>query len=140
MFVELKLNDDAKQDVAMIAPQASNSQSGEKPRKRAAKETSKRNCLSLQQRIEMINYAKNQPNDGYRKVAEHFGISRMQAQKILKDREAILAQYESNVQSSKKRIRSAKYSCVNKGLWEWYTLCRESNIPVDSQWCRRKLC
>ena len=54
---DLKLNDDAKQDVAMIAPQASNSQSGEKPRKRAlhtsaAKETSKRNCLSLQQRVQ----------------------------------------------------------------------------------------
>ena len=60
---DLKLNDDAKQDVTMIAPQASNSQSGEKPRKRAlhtsaAKETSKRNCLSLQQAVEMINYAK----------------------------------------------------------------------------------
>ena len=60
---DLKLNDDAKQDVAMIAPQASNSQSGEKPRKRAlhtsaAKETSKRNCLSFQQRVEMINHVR----------------------------------------------------------------------------------
>lgn len=130
-------NDDAKNDVAVIAPQASIAQSRAKPRKRAsqpsgAKETAKRNCLSLQQRVEMINYAKNHPNEGYRKVAEIFCIGRRQAQKILKERRAILAQYESNVQSSnQKRVRSAKYSDVNEALWDWYTLCRESNIPVD---------
>ncbi|KAK3741752.1 hypothetical protein QZH41_000568 [Actinostola sp. cb2023] len=77
----------------------------------------------------MITYAKNNPNEGYRKVAVQFGISRTQAQKILK---AILAQYKSNMHSSKKkRDRSAKYLDVHEALWEWYTLCRGSNIPVD---------
>ena len=57
----------------------------------------------------MINYANSHPKEGYRKVAEKFGIGGTQAQKRLKDREAILAQYESNMQSSKKRFRSAKY-------------------------------
>ena len=35
------------------------------------------------------------------------------------------------MQSCKKRVRSAKYWDVNEALWEWYTRCRESNIPVD---------
>ena len=137
---ELKANRDSEpQDAATTIPlvQASNAQSGAKTRKRppqteTSKETAKRNCLSLQQRVEMINYAKNHPNEGYRKVTEKFRIGRMQAQKILKEREEILARYENNqVQLSKKRVRSAKYSDVNETLWKWYTLCRESNIPVD---------
>ena len=137
---ELKANRDSEpQDAATTIPivqQASNAQSGAKTRKRppqteTSKETAKRNCLSLQQRVEVINYAKNHPNEGYRKVAETFRIGRTQAQKILKEREEILARYENNqVQWSKKRVRSAKYSDVNEALWEWYTLCRESNIPV----------
>ena len=35
------------------------------------------------------------------------------------------------MQSCEKRVRSAKYSYGNEALWEWYTRCRESNIPVD---------
>ena len=30
-----------------------------------------------------------------------------------------------------KGVRPAKYSDVNDGLWEWYSLCRQSNIPVS---------
>lgn len=102
-------NDTRKQAVSVISPQTSNDQSaGAKLRKKAAqttgaKETAKRNCLSLKQRVEMINYAKG----------------------------VILTQYENNMQSCKKRVPSAKYLDVNEALWEWYTRCRESNIPVD---------
>ena len=53
-------------------------------------------CLSLKQRVEMINYAKNHPKESYRKVAEKFGIGRTQAQKILKEKEVILAEYENS--------------------------------------------
>ena len=125
---ELKPNDATKQSMAVTVPLVNNVQAGTKPRKRASqtsatKETSKKNCLTLQQRVQTINYAKDHPNEGYRKVADKFSIGRTQAQKILKERKAILAQYESNKQSSKlKRVRLAKYSNVNPALWEWYTL------------------
>ena len=52
----------------------------------------------------MINYGKNHPKEGYWKVANRFGISRTQAQKILQEKEAILAEYKNNAQSSKKRV------------------------------------
>ena len=62
----------------------------------------------------MINCARNQPKEGYRKVAEKFGIGRTQAKKILKNRKEILAQYESDMQLTKKRFCTAKYSDVNE--------------------------
>ena len=30
-----------------------------------------------------------------------------------------------------KRKRSSKYSDVNQAVWDWYTMCRNSNIPVS---------
>jgi len=130
-------NETTKKDLPVIVPQASNAQSpGAKPPKKAlqtsaANKTAKRKGLSLKQRVEMINYAKNHPKDGYRKVTGKFGIGRTQAQKILKEREAILAEYENNAQSSKRSARTATYSDVNEASWEWCTLCRESSNPVD---------
>jgi len=72
-------------------PLSSNTQSGVTPQKRAlqtsaSKETAKRNCQSLEQRVQVITYAKDHPNKGYFKVAEKFGIGRTQAQKILTHR------------------------------------------------------
>lgn len=92
----------------------------------------KRKCMSLQQRVEMIRYAKDHPKEGYRKIAEKFGIGRTQAHTILKERKEILALYERNsLSNQQKRVRSARYSDVNEALWQWYVICRNSNIPVS---------
>ena len=83
----------------------------------------KRNYLSLKQRVELINYAKDHPSQGYRKAAKHFGIGRTQAYKILKEKDSIVAQYESNQSSSsQKRERTGIYQNVNEALWNWYCL------------------
>ena len=59
------------------------SQSNPKVKPIASKLQKKRKCLSLQQRLEVVRYPKDKPDCGYRKIAEHFGIGRTQAQKIL---------------------------------------------------------
>ena len=95
------------------------------------KVTEKRKCLSLQQRVELINYAKDHPKEGH-KIADKFGIGRTQAHKILKERKEILASCERHLQSNKqKRVRCGKYSDVNEAVWDWYVICRNSNIPVS---------
>ena len=92
----------------------------------------KRKCLNLQQRVEMIVYAKDHPKEGYRKIAEKFGIGRTQAHKILKQRNEILALYERNSRpNQQKRVRSARYSKVNEVLLQWYVICRNLNIAVS---------
>lgn len=50
-----------------------------------------------QKRVEMINYTKNHPDEGYRKVAEKFCIGKAQAQKILSKKKEILSQYETSL-------------------------------------------
>ena len=65
--------------------------------------------MSLLQNVEIINYAKDHPSAAYRKVAENFNIERTQAQKILKERDAILATYESNTKpNEQKRVRKVR--------------------------------
>ena len=61
------------------------------------KELKPRNAQNLQERVELINYAKKNPNAGYRKVADKFGIGRTQAQKILSTKQEILSQYETSI-------------------------------------------
>ena len=96
------------------------------------KESKPSNALNLQQRVELINYAKNNPNAGYRKVADKFSMGRTQTQKMLSTKQEILSQYETSMKPGhQKRVRPAKYSDVNDALWERYSLCRQSNIPVS---------
>ena len=92
----------------------------------------KRRCLDLDEKVAVINYAKGHPNLGARKIAEHFKTGRTQIQTILKNKESILASHETGDERLKqKRQRTGKYSNVNQAVWEWYTLCRKSNIPVS---------
>ena len=72
------------------------------------------------------DYVKDHPSAGYRKVVENLNIGQTQAQKILKERDAILA-----TQSQMSRRDSTKYANVNEALWDWYVMCRSSNIPVS---------
>ena len=64
----------------------------------------------------LINYVRNHPNVGYRKVAEEFQIERTQtcAITILQDKESIIASYESNVGQSqqKKNLHRKVLRCI----------------------------
>ena len=82
--------------------------------------------------MEVVRYSKDNPGSGYRKIAEHFEIGRTQAQKILQNKDAIIASYESSASPvQQKRIRVGKYTNVNEALWDWYLRCRNSNIPIS---------
>ena len=52
--------------------------------------------LSLKERVNVIEYAKKNPRVGSRAIAETFGCGRTQIQIILKNREKILEEYETN--------------------------------------------
>lgn len=92
----------------------------------------KRKCLDLSQKFAVLEYAKKHPNLGSRKIADQFGTGKTQIQAILRNKESIVTLYESNIcRNQVKRSRTAKYSDVNEAVWDWYTLCRKSNIPVS---------
>ena len=70
---------------------------------------------------------------GYRKIASAFSVGRTQVQSIIKKQEEILTAYQSNLSKGQKqkRQRTGKFSDVSQALWDWYTSCRSSNIPVS---------
>ena len=49
----------------------------------------KQKCLDLNEKVAVVNYAKNHPNLGARKIAHHFKAGRTQIQTIPKYKESI---------------------------------------------------
>ena len=65
----------------------------------------------------VLEIAKQNPNLGSRKLADHFEIGKTQIQAILKNKEAIIDAYASNeTPNHAKRKRSSKYSDVNQAV------------------------
>ncbi len=60
----------------------------------------------------------------------------MRLSKILKNKESILAEYQSNASGdrvcSNSKARKSKYSDVNDALYEWFKLATSKNIPVGA--------
>ena len=88
----------------------------------------KRTHLSIERKAEVIKYAKDHAGVGVRALAESFGIGKTQVSEILKNKDTILAAYESINSSTSKRPRISKYSEVNERLYEWYTMACSKNI------------
>ena len=59
--------------------------------------------LTLKQRVELIEYNKKHPLISSRKLAEIFVCGRSQIQSILKKKDDILFEYETNAPASRKR-------------------------------------
>ena len=90
-----------------------------------------RNELTLQQRVELIDYHKKNPLAGSRKLAELFKCGRTQVQQILKKKESILEEYECNAPASRKRHRCTQFEEVNWAVSAWFSLARQRNVPIS---------
>ena len=90
----------------------------------------KRNALSLADRMKVIEYADKNPGTGTRKIADIFKCGRTQIQTILRDKESITLDFQTNAPTSRKRNRGAHYQDVDDAVYEWYVLARERFVPV----------
>ena len=92
----------------------------------------KRKCLDLSQKVAVLEFAKTHPKLGNRKIANHFGTGKTQIQAILRSKESITALYVGTSVEAKLREGALLiYSDVNEAVWDWYTLCGQSNKPVS---------
>ena len=57
-----------------------------------------------------MQFAKDNPTWGYRKLATKFGVGKTQIQTIIKKKQEILEAYENNKRKGLKRQRSGKYA------------------------------
>lgn len=89
----------------------------------------KRIHLSLKVKIKVINQAKSDSQVTMRYLVE------LKTSEILKNKESILLDYESNAFTCEKR-RASEFSVVNKALYQWYCMACSKNIyPCGPQLC-----
>ena len=84
--------------------------------------------LSLDEKMQFLDFAKGNPNFGCRKLAEIFKIGKTVAAKILKEKKSIRSQHELFCEKSKKCNWPGKYQKINDILFLWYQRCCGSNV------------
>ena len=79
-----------------------------------AEKQAQKNTLSLGDRVKLIDYAKKNPGVGTRRIAEIFKCGRTQVQTILKAKESIIADFETNAlhQESTLAVQGTKTSTM----------------------------
>ena len=93
----------------------------------------KRQELDLKTRFEVIQFCDANPNVGKRKVAEKFECGKTQIQSILRKREEIVKDFESNVSCKTKRCRGANHDEI-----DWFRKARSKNILVTGPMLQEK--
>ena len=90
--------------------------------------------LSLEKNVEVIKHTDTNPGCSLRYLEAIFGCVKTQIGKLLKNKESILAEYQSNASGSRvhtiSKARSSEYSEINDALYNWFTLARSKSIPV----------
>ena len=81
--------------------------------------------------MEVIDYNKKHPLISSRKLADIFGCGMSQIQSILKKKDDIIFEYETNAPASRKHHRGTNFKQVNEVVLKWYTLARQRNVPIS---------
>ncbi|KAM7428132.1 hypothetical protein ABFA07_020850 [Porites harrisoni] len=92
--------------------------------------TGKRKDLSASEKVQVIEYKKENPSAGVRSIAEKFDCSKSQIQSILAKKDEILEHYGANKNAHCKRARLSQLKNVDEAMYEWYQKARSKNIPV----------
>ena len=90
-----------------------------------------RSDLSLECKVEVIEYRKKNPTLGSRKIAEFFKCEHTQIQNMINNKETILREYEANAPESRKRHHGGEFEDINEVTFMWYSLVRQCCVPVS---------
>jgi|UniRef100_A0A2S2QVQ0 hypothetical protein len=98
---------------------------------------SKRKCLSIADKFEILN----EVDKGIKKkdIAERYGIPTSSLSTILKNRENIIRQVESNnLLKNRKRIKVCVYEKVDKAVLKWIACKQNYNLPISNMLIKKK--
>ena len=98
----------------------------------------KRKILTLAERVAVLK--KVDQGMSCRAIAIEVGVGKTQVQNIVKERDEIMKQWESEERSDKKygKTRAVGYEDLDKIVWEWFTIARGKNIPVSGKMIQEK--
>ena len=98
----------------------------------------KRKCLSLDEKIVILDYANEHPKMGCWKIAEHFSVGKTAVLNILKDGKNLRKDFEF-FKGNYKKCRHGKYHVINKILYNnWYGKCTSANVYPDGHLLQEK--
>ena len=90
--------------------------------------------MSIEQKLKVLDYAKESPEESCRTLSTKFSVGKTQIATILKNETELLAAYATyrgNNPGNNKRARQGRYQEINEALYKWYSLSRESLVPVS---------
>ena len=90
----------------------------------------KRNFLSLDEKIVVLDYANEHSKMGCRKIAEHFSVGKTAISNILKDGKNLRKDFEFFKGNYEKRHHE-KYHVINEILYNWYGKCTSATVYPD---------
>ena len=91
----------------------------------------KRTDLTLRQKVEIIQLIQEKKLS-QTEIAKRFECSQSAVSRIVKHKDEILAEADSNQPRSRKRKRSGKASDVEDALYKWFVDVRSRDAPVTS--------
>ena len=98
----------------------------------------KRKCLSLDEKIVILDYANEHPKMGCRNIAEHFSVGKTAVSNILKDGKNLRKDFEFFKGNYKKRPHG-KYHVINEILYIWYGSERVRMYILTDPFFKKKL-
>ena len=90
--------------------------------------------LSIEQKLKVLDYAKENPKESCRTLSTKFSVGKTQIATILKkgtELRAAYYTYRGNNPGNNKRARQGRYQEINEALYKWYSLARESLVPIN---------
>ena len=90
--------------------------------------------LSIEQKLKVLDCAKENPKESCRTLSTKFSVGKTQIAAILKNEtelRAAYATYRGNNPGNNKRARQGRYQEINEALYKWYSLARESLVPIN---------
>ena len=87
-------------------------------------EKSKRNVLSLGDRLKIIDHVQVNPHNSKRLIAEEFNVPYSTLVNIIQNKKKYREQAATGqTTSARKRARASQLDAVDKALLEWFTSC-----------------
>ena len=103
------------------------------------KESRKRKILTLQQRVEVLQW--HEKGQSCRAIAMKLDVGKTQIQSIINSGDSVLKEWQSGEGRSDRRYvkaRKTTYGELNKLVWEWFCTARSKQIPVTGPLLQEK--
>jgi len=102
--------------------------------------TLKRKRLSLREKVDILNYRKNNGNVGIRALATQFQVEKTQIADIVSNSVDIYKAWVQNGNEERKlrKLRKCEGNVIDEELLVWFSKTREKNLPVSGTTIQEK--